>query len=128
MTLYSLYPQISMGLGFSTILFLLAITLIMGVKDQSNSIDTSGMLQTIWLLRNKPELQSGITQVKIPLSENLRIAGMLEATLGEDSNIQSHTWSYYCPRGLLYLWGFKNQTVRYKSQIIYNYTYACSVY
>ncbi|KAJ6568910.1 hypothetical protein B0H19DRAFT_1373327 [Mycena capillaripes] len=46
------------------------------------TIDGAGILHTIWLYRNQPELQTILEQVEDPTNNNLRKAGMVDATFG----------------------------------------------
>lgn len=53
-----------------------------GIRDDKDlPIDGTGLLQTIGLYRNHPELETLLEQVEHPTENNLRVAGMIRTRL-----------------------------------------------
>lgn len=83
--------QISAGLAASIALLLLSLPhSIVYIfqrdtstkEDEANTaLDGTGILHTIWMYRNHPELAAILEQVEHPTDSNLRDAGMTEARL-----------------------------------------------
>jgi hypothetical protein len=75
--------QISVGLAASIALLLLSLpsSLFAVQRDSDLPIDGTGILHTIWLYRNHPELETLLEQVDHPTEENLRDAGMVQTRL-----------------------------------------------
>jgi hypothetical protein len=47
------------------------------------AVDNTGILQTMWIAYNHPELQADFLQVVEPTTDNLRSMGMFETQLAE---------------------------------------------
>ncbi|KAF7375776.1 hypothetical protein MSAN_00467300 [Mycena sanguinolenta] len=75
---------VSTGLVVSLVLMTVSLPLLPGGFDEKLPIDGTGVLHTIWLYRNNPELQRMLEQVKYPTLENLRAAGMVRTRLMAD--------------------------------------------
>lgn len=75
-----------MGLVISLILLVIAIRITREPHGGNHkTIDTIGVLEIIWLIRHRPELQSLLSQVDEPSVDKLRAAGMVDLRMaGED--------------------------------------------
>jgi hypothetical protein len=74
--------QVSAGLAASLILTMLALASLRGQnEDDGLPLNGTGILHTIWLYRNHPELETLLEQVEHPTDENLRAAGMVKTKL-----------------------------------------------
>ncbi|KAJ7681366.1 hypothetical protein B0H17DRAFT_1138519 [Mycena rosella] len=76
--------NISVGLATSIALVLLSLpySLSKGAHREGDlSIRGTGMLHTIWVYRNHPELETLLEQVQQPTDDNLREAGMVRTRL-----------------------------------------------
>jgi hypothetical protein len=51
------------------------------IKPSHESISSLGILQTIWLLHEYPDLCQAVANVEVPTLDNLRAAGMLPVQL-----------------------------------------------
>ncbi|KAK6981148.1 hypothetical protein R3P38DRAFT_2746115 [Favolaschia claudopus] len=74
------------GLVLSIALALLSLpATIFHLRGRNNTsrlpTDGTGILNTIWLYRNHPELETLVYQVEKPSDKNLRLAGMIEVNL-----------------------------------------------
>lgn len=78
--------QVVVGLAASTIIALVSIrySLFHDIPrgDKDLAIGGSGILHTIWLYRNHPELDRFLDQAERPTDENLRKAGMVSTNFG----------------------------------------------
>ncbi|KAJ7164138.1 hypothetical protein C8R46DRAFT_1192909 [Mycena filopes] len=72
---------IIVGLTASISLTLLAIPSMPSRRDADTLIDGTGVLHTIWMYRNHPELDVLLPQVEYPTNENLRRAGTVRTRL-----------------------------------------------
>ncbi|KAJ7721331.1 hypothetical protein B0H14DRAFT_3170330 [Mycena olivaceomarginata] len=73
---------VSAGLAASLILTMLALASLRGQnEDDGLPLNGTGILHTIWLYRNHPELETLLEQVEHPTDENLRAAGMVKTKL-----------------------------------------------
>ncbi|KAJ7772456.1 hypothetical protein B0H16DRAFT_169908 [Mycena metata] len=73
---------VALGPAVSVILMALTLpTLLLQGNDDDPPIDGTGILHTIWLYRNHPELDTLLEQVEEPTTDNLRVAGMLRTRL-----------------------------------------------
>jgi hypothetical protein len=74
------------GLAASTIIALVSLrySLFHGIPrgDEDLATGGSGILHTIWLYRNHPELDRFLDQAEHPTDENLRKAGMVSINFG----------------------------------------------
>ncbi|KAJ7167874.1 hypothetical protein C8R46DRAFT_1350788 [Mycena filopes] len=68
------------GLVVSIILMALVLPMLLQ-RNYDLPIDGTGILHTIWLYRNHPELEMLLDQVEEPTVDNLRAAGMLRTRL-----------------------------------------------
>ncbi|KAK0494038.1 hypothetical protein EDD18DRAFT_1403012 [Armillaria luteobubalina] len=69
------------GLGVSIGLLLLAFRLTGAPIVGDSGIDTIGVLQILWLMRTRPDLQRIISDVDEPSTDNLREAGMVKTSM-----------------------------------------------
>ncbi|KAK0472100.1 hypothetical protein IW261DRAFT_1597081 [Armillaria novae-zelandiae] len=69
------------GLGASIVLLLLAFRLTGAPIVGDSGIDTIGVLQILWLMRTRPDLQRIISDVNEPSTDNLREAGMVKTSM-----------------------------------------------
>ncbi|KAJ6488817.1 hypothetical protein C8R45DRAFT_929524 [Mycena sanguinolenta] len=76
---------VSAGLVVSLVLMVVAFPLLRGGFDGDLPINGTGILQSIWLYRNHPDLQRLLEQVEHPTDEDLRAAGMVQTRLVGDS-------------------------------------------
>ncbi|KAJ7156302.1 hypothetical protein C8R46DRAFT_1040834 [Mycena filopes] len=72
---------IIVGLTASIFLTLLAIPSMPSHRDADTLIDGTGVLHTIWMYRNHPELDVLLPQIEYPTNENLRRAGTVRTRL-----------------------------------------------
>ncbi|KAJ7159289.1 hypothetical protein C8R43DRAFT_1105435 [Mycena crocata] len=72
---------VSLGLTASVMAFLFTMKLLTGPGAAVTSLDSMGILQTIWTFRNNPPLEDRLGQVDKPTDKNLRVAGMLKVQL-----------------------------------------------
>ncbi|KAJ7241782.1 hypothetical protein C8J57DRAFT_72858 [Mycena rebaudengoi] len=82
---------VAAGLAVSTTLLLLSLpssVFCLG-SGAKLSIDGTGMLQSIWLYRKHPELETLLEQIDYPTNNRLRAAGMVRTTLVEDLSSES---------------------------------------
>ncbi|KAJ7135517.1 hypothetical protein C8R46DRAFT_615794 [Mycena filopes] len=75
--------QVAGGLAVSIILMALVLPMLLLQRNDDLPIDGTGILHTIWLYRNHPELETLLYQVEEPTVDNLRAAGMLRTQLVE---------------------------------------------
>ncbi|KAJ7221113.1 hypothetical protein C8J57DRAFT_1393394 [Mycena rebaudengoi] len=83
--------DVSAGLAVSTTLLLLSLpssVFCLG-SGAKLSLDGTGMLQSIWLYRKYPELETLLEQIDRPTNIRLRAAGMVRTTLVEDRSSES---------------------------------------
>ncbi|KAJ7115671.1 hypothetical protein C8R44DRAFT_793142 [Mycena epipterygia] len=74
--------SVSTGLAASVTLILLSLLMQRGAKDDKDlPIDGTGMLHSMWLYRNHPELETLLENVEHPTDDNLRAAGMVRTRL-----------------------------------------------
>ncbi|KAJ6514660.1 hypothetical protein DFH09DRAFT_1431637 [Mycena vulgaris] len=77
---------VAVGFAASTCLALISlrhsIFQKMSTNDDNLTIDGTGILHTIWLYRNHPQLNRVLEQVHHPSDENLRKAGMVKTSFG----------------------------------------------
>ncbi|KAK0193369.1 hypothetical protein F5146DRAFT_379581 [Armillaria mellea] len=69
------------GLGASIGLLLLTFRLTGAPIAGDSGIDTIGVLQILWLMRTRPDLQRIISDVDEPSTDNLREAGMVKTSM-----------------------------------------------
>ena len=63
-------------------LIVVALPLLLASEfDKDLPIDGTGILHTMWLYRNHPDLQELLEHVEHPTDENLRAAGMVRTRL-----------------------------------------------
>jgi hypothetical protein len=77
--------QLIAGIGASTLLLIVACVLIQrfpGVKNVG--FDATGILPSMWIAYQHPELQELFSQVVKPTTDNLRTMGMIKMQLGPD--------------------------------------------
>ncbi|KAJ7203917.1 hypothetical protein C8J57DRAFT_1407760 [Mycena rebaudengoi] len=76
-----LNARVAVGFAASTVLIIVSLRYSLNQKQFSNdedlAIDGAGILHTIWLYRNHPDLDKVLTQVSHPSNDNLRQAGMV---------------------------------------------------
>ncbi|KAJ7836625.1 hypothetical protein B0H13DRAFT_2422813 [Mycena leptocephala] len=76
---------VSAGLAISIFLMLLALPSLLydqgSTDDKDLSVNGTGILHTIWLYRNHPELDTLLEQVEHPTDDNLRTAGLVQTRL-----------------------------------------------
>ncbi|KAJ6486335.1 hypothetical protein DFH09DRAFT_1291576 [Mycena vulgaris] len=71
-------PNVSVGLAVSIALILLSLQFSPpGTAENGVPIEGTGILHSIWLYRNHPELPKLLEQVEHPTDDNLRKAGMV---------------------------------------------------
>ncbi|KAJ6483053.1 hypothetical protein DFH09DRAFT_1106960 [Mycena vulgaris] len=71
-------PDVSVGLAVSIALILLSLQFSPpGTAENGVPIEGTGILHSIWLYRNHPELPKLLEQVEHPTDDNLRKAGMV---------------------------------------------------
>jgi len=73
--------KITVGLGTSILVLVLAIALVGNLEGEAEAVDSTGILQIIWLIRDHPDLQRLIGQVKRPSANDLREAGMVSVCM-----------------------------------------------
>ncbi|PBK60961.1 hypothetical protein ARMSODRAFT_1026046 [Armillaria solidipes] len=79
---------VAVGLGASIGLLVLAYQLIGKPIAGDSGVDTIGVLQILWLMRTRPDLQRLISEVDEPSVDNLRRTGMVNTLMhshGEES-------------------------------------------
>ncbi|KAJ7142380.1 hypothetical protein C8R44DRAFT_846434 [Mycena epipterygia] len=74
---------VSIGLALSLVLCFLALPYAFVHTGPQISIDNTGLLHTIWVLRNHPTLSDSLPQVADPLDVNLRRAGLIKVRLSD---------------------------------------------
>ncbi|KAI0949069.1 hypothetical protein AcW1_008776 [Taiwanofungus camphoratus] len=79
--LNSVWPQVIIGLVTSVSLLVLATVTSHGIGDRNTPVDSLGVLELMWLIRDQPALQDAVGQVNNPTPENLRAAGMFEMSV-----------------------------------------------
>jgi len=80
---------IAVGLGTSIILLVLAIVLVGNLEGEAEAVDSTGILQLVWLLRDRPDLLKLIGQVEKPSATELRAAGMFTVRMaGEECGMR----------------------------------------
>jgi hypothetical protein len=52
-----------------------------GSDERNPSVNGTGILHTIWMCRNHPELDALLEQVEHPTDDNLRAAGLVQTRL-----------------------------------------------
>lgn len=72
---------VAVGLGASIGLLVLAYQLIGKPIAGDSGIDTIGVLQILWLMRTRPDLQRLISEVDEPSVDNLRRTGMVNTSM-----------------------------------------------
>ena len=76
--------QLFIGFGTSIVMLVTVIFLIQrSYGDMHAGVDNTGILQTMWIAYNHPELQADFLQVVEPTTDNLRSMGMFETQLAE---------------------------------------------
>ncbi|KAJ6491138.1 hypothetical protein C8R45DRAFT_928965 [Mycena sanguinolenta] len=76
----------SAGLVVSIVLMAVALPLLQGSEfDKDLPVDGTGILHTLWLYRDQPDLQQKLEQVEHPTDENLRAAGTVRVRLIGDN-------------------------------------------
>ncbi|KAJ6509864.1 hypothetical protein DFH09DRAFT_271536 [Mycena vulgaris] len=83
----SLLPVV-VGLGTSVLLFILAFPFCFDTGGEKPQTDGMGVLQTIWLFRNHPDLDTLLPPTEIPTDTNLRSAGMVRVQLLSNSGTE----------------------------------------
>ncbi|KAJ7762998.1 hypothetical protein B0H16DRAFT_1883880 [Mycena metata] len=91
---------IAAGLTASITLALLSFPPVILNKTPQKEIplDGAGMLHTIWLYRNSPELETELEQVEHPTNENLRQAGMEGYIVGKALAFESFNFAPSCAK------------------------------
>ncbi|KAJ7202372.1 hypothetical protein GGX14DRAFT_654311 [Mycena pura] len=75
--------DISLGLGASIVLLILAITFSAGAGTENKSLTSMGLLQTIWVFQHHPELQD-IFESPMKITEHsLRVSGLVKVRLSD---------------------------------------------
>jgi hypothetical protein len=77
----SFLQKISVGLGASLILLVIALVLVGKLEGKAEAVDSTGILHLIWLFRDRPDLTERITRVEKPTVAHLRTAGMFQVRL-----------------------------------------------
>jgi hypothetical protein len=77
--------QLALGFGASVALLILATVLSHSRGSQETSVDTIGVLQLMWLIKDRPELLRHLSEVEEPTVDNLREAGRVEVRLAGDA-------------------------------------------
>ncbi|KAF7375822.1 hypothetical protein MSAN_00472100 [Mycena sanguinolenta] len=72
---------VSAGFAVSLVLMVIAYPLLGGDFEEDFPINGTGILHSIWLYRNHPDLQRLLEQVEHPTDEALREAGMVQTRL-----------------------------------------------
>ncbi|KAJ7855246.1 hypothetical protein B0H13DRAFT_2357984 [Mycena leptocephala] len=84
---------IAVGTGLAVSIVLLLLTLPSSLAHRGNGTDIpiegTGMLHSMWLYRNHPELETLLQKVDHPTDKNLRVAGMVRATLVDGRSRES---------------------------------------
>jgi hypothetical protein len=73
--------QVSIGLGASILLLILAIMFSAGTHNSNPHLSSMGFLQIIWVFEHHPELSEILEQVEDPTEYNLRAAGFVKVRL-----------------------------------------------
>ncbi|KAJ7901395.1 hypothetical protein B0H13DRAFT_1883072 [Mycena leptocephala] len=75
--------DVSIGLGASTLLLILAITFSASTRISKSCLNSLGLLQIIWVFEHHPELSGILEQVENPTDFNLRVAGLVKVRLSD---------------------------------------------
>ncbi|KAJ7111265.1 hypothetical protein C8R44DRAFT_856600 [Mycena epipterygia] len=70
---------VSIGLGASVLLLILAITFSADSDDENTCLNDMGLLQICWVFNHHPELSDILEQVENPTDFNLREAGLVKS-------------------------------------------------
>ncbi|KAJ7436169.1 hypothetical protein B0H11DRAFT_1936990 [Mycena galericulata] len=84
-------PLYGTGLTASIILLFLSLLFRVPENDTELPITELGVLHTIWLYRNHPEVKTLLSQVEHPTTESLRKAGLVRTRLVESESEQRRT-------------------------------------
>ncbi|KAI0929982.1 hypothetical protein AcV5_006807 [Taiwanofungus camphoratus] len=87
-------PQVIIGLVTSVSLLVLATVMSHGIGDRNTPVDSLGILELIWLIRDQPALQDAVGQVNNSTPEDLRAAGMFEMSVAGEIIASAHGASY----------------------------------
>ncbi|KAJ7085072.1 hypothetical protein C8R44DRAFT_903058 [Mycena epipterygia] len=74
---------VSLGLGASCLLLLLAIAFSAGTQNPKTSLNGLGLLQIIWVLHHHPYLSDILEHVEDPTDYNLREAGLVKLRMSD---------------------------------------------